>query len=109
MSIKSKYDVELDNKNYKEALKIINELLGKYLHIVGNGQSYKNESDETVIERSNAHTIDWEGNAWFAGDIKIGGTGQDDTETKTLATTTYTDNAVAQKSQVIIITWEADD
>jgi len=34
MSIKSKYDVELDNKNYKEALKIINELLGKYLHIV---------------------------------------------------------------------------
>lgn len=72
-----------------------------YAHIVGNGS---NESS-----RSNAHTVDWDGNAWFAGDIKIGGTGQYDEEAKTLATTTYTDNAVAQKSQVQIITWEADD
>jgi hypothetical protein len=28
--------------------------------------------------RSNAHTLDWNGNAWFAGDIKVGGTSQDD-------------------------------
>lgn len=41
-----------------------------YAHIVGNGNSYE--------ERSNAHTLDWDGNAWFAGDIKLGGTGQDD-------------------------------
>lgn len=33
----------------------------KYIHIVGNG-----ESDS---ERSNAHTLDWEGNAWFAGNV----------------------------------------
>lgn len=36
-----------------------------YLHIVGNGLS-----DD---ERSNAHTIDAVGNAWFSGTIKIGG------------------------------------
>lgn len=42
----------------------------KYAHIVGNG-----ESDE---KRSNAHTLDWEGNAWFAGDVYVGNTSQDD-------------------------------
>lgn len=37
-----------------------------YAHIVGNG-----ESDS---ERSNAHTLDWSGNAWFAGDVYVGST-----------------------------------
>lgn len=41
----------------------------KYAHIVGNG-------DDSIC--SNAHTLDWEGNAWFAGGLKVGGTGQDD-------------------------------
>lgn len=41
---------------------------GTYAHIVGNG-----ESDSS---RSNAHTIDWDGNAWFAGDVYVGGTSQ---------------------------------
>lgn len=40
--------------------------LGKYCHIVGNGTS------DTA--RSNAHTLDWNGNAWFAGDVYTGGT-----------------------------------
>ncbi len=51
----------------------------KYAHIVGNGTA-----DDA---RSNAHTVDWDGNAWFAGDVKIGGAGQDDENAKTLATT----------------------
>lgn len=42
---------------------------GKYCHIVGNGTS------DTA--RSNAHTLDWNGNAWFAGDVYIGGTAMD--------------------------------
>lgn len=50
---------------------------GKYAHIVGNGTSSK---------RSNAHTLDWNGNAWFAGNVYVGGTGQDDTNTQLLAT-----------------------
>lgn len=35
----------------------------KYVKIVGNGT-------ETV--KSNAHTLDWDGNAWFAGKVSIG-------------------------------------
>lgn len=37
-----------------------------YAHIVGNGTSDS--------KRSNAHTLDWDGNAWFAGDIYVGST-----------------------------------
>ena len=48
--------------------------------IVGNGYDGKWPTD------SNAHTIDWDGNAWFSGDIKIGGTGQDDEKAQTVAT-----------------------
>lgn len=40
----------------------------KYAHIVGNGSS------DTV--RSNAHTLDWDGNAWFAGEVYVGGSDQ---------------------------------
>ena len=36
---------------------------GKYAHIVGNG---------TKDERKNIHTLDWNGNAWFAGDVTVG-------------------------------------
>lgn len=39
-------------------------------HIVGNGSNDSN--------RSNAHTLDWLGNAWYQGNIKTGGTSYDD-------------------------------
>ena len=45
---------------------------GTYAHIVGNG---------TSSELSNAYTLDWEGNAWFAGDVYVhstSGTNKDD-------------------------------
>ena len=41
-----------------------------YLHVVGNGKS--NE------QRSNAYTLDYDGNAWYAGDVYVGGTSQND-------------------------------
>ena len=44
----------------------------KYAHIVGNGAS--------DYERSNAHTLDWNGNAWFAGEIILGGTYNSETK-----------------------------
>ncbi len=44
-------------------------LQGKYVHVVGNG----NQS-----ARSNAYTLDWDGNGWFAGNVFVGGTGQDE-------------------------------
>lgn len=56
----------------------IEDTANKYAHIVGNGTS------ETT--RSNAHTLDWNGNAWYKGDVKIGGNSYDDSAAKTLAT-----------------------
>lgn len=65
----------------------IEDTENKYAHIVGNGDS---------TTRSNAHTLDWDGNAWFAGDVYVGstsGTNKDD-GSKKLATEEYADNKV---------------
>lgn len=59
---------------------------GTYAHIIGNG------AHEEI--RSNAHTLDWNGNAWFAGNVYVGsdsGTNKDD-GSKKLATEEYVDN-----------------
>ena len=56
----------------------IKDTSNKYAHIVGNGADDNN--------RANAHTLDWDGNAWFAGNIKIGGTGYDDSNAKVINT-----------------------
>ena len=49
----------------------------RYAHIVGNGSGNLPDPD---LNRSNAHTLDWNGNAWFAGDVFIKGTNQDDAQ-----------------------------
>ena len=66
----------------------IEDTNNKYAHIVGNGTSED--------ERSNAHTIGWNGLGWFAGGLKVGGTGQDDTIAKEVATKDYVDNSIAE-------------
>lgn len=48
----------------------------KYLHIVGNGND--------VYSRSNAHTLDRDGNAWFRGKVFVGGESMDDPNAKEL-------------------------
>jgi hypothetical protein len=55
----------------------------KYAHIVGNGVS--------DVQRSNAHTLDWEGNAWYAGDVYVKSTSgtHEDEGSKKLATEDY--------------------
>lgn len=45
----------------------VQDIDDKYAHIVGNGTS------AAIKDRSNAHTLDWTGNAWFAGTVE--GTG----------------------------------
>ena len=65
-----------------------------YVHIVGNG---------TETARSNAHTIDWSGNGWFSGNVKIGGTGQDDAAAKLLATQEYVDNKVSSTGSGVYV------
>ena len=59
----------------------IEDTANKYAHIVGNGVS----SNMT----SNAHTLDWNGNAWFAGKVTQEGTPTDD---KDLVNKKYVDD-----------------
>lgn len=56
---------------------------GDYVELVGNGNS---------SSRSNARTLDWSGNEWVAGTIKVGGTNYDDANAKELATKDYVDS-----------------
>lgn len=62
----------------------IKDTESKYIMIAGNGSSTGSES--------NAATIAWDGTAWFKGDIKVGGTGQDDENATTLVTQAYVDS-----------------
>ena len=61
----------------------IEDKANKYAHIVGNG-----EDDST---RANAHTLDWQGNGWYAGKLTQEGTPTDD---KDLATKKYVDDNI---------------
>lgn len=47
----------------------------EYAHIVGNGQpDYSDNFPELNPIRSNIHTLTWEGEGWFAGDVYVGST-----------------------------------
>ena len=58
----------------------IKDTEGKYAHIVGNGTA-----DDA---RSNAHTLDWSGNAWYAGKVTVGAAPTEDLD---VATKKYVD------------------
>ena len=62
----------------------IKDVENEYAHIVGNGTTYS--------DRKNAHTLDWNGNAWFAGNVYVGGTSQDDENAVEVATKTDLDS-----------------
>lgn len=57
---------------------------GSYIHIVGNG---------TNALRSNAYTLDWQGNGWFSGNVYVGSTSgtNKDAGSKPLSTLSYYD------------------
>lgn len=59
---------------------------GVYAEIVGNG---------TESARSNARTLDWEGNEWLAGKLTVGAAPADDMD---VTTKKYVDGLVAEKS-----------
>lgn len=61
---------------------------GKYADIIGNGISYE--------DRSNAYALDWDGNAYHAGDVYVNGDGKNDfTGMKKLATEEYVAEEIA--------------
>lgn len=65
----------------------------KYAHIVGNGTA--------LNFRSNAHTLDWDGNAWYSGDVYVGstsGTNKDEGSRKLIPSP-----ATAQVGQTIVV------
>ncbi len=62
----------------------IEDTENKYAHIVGNGSS---------SNRSNAHTLDWSGNAQYAGKVTVGASPTEDMD---VATKQYVDNAIAE-------------
>ena len=59
-----------------------------YADVIGNGRS--------DTERSNAYTMDWNGNAWYAGDVYVGSTSgkNKDEGSKKLATEEYIDKKI---------------
>ena len=61
---------------------------GSYAHIVGNGTAATN--------RSNAHTLDWSGNAWYSGDVYVGSTSgiKKDSGSKKLATEEFVESKI---------------
>ena len=77
--------------------------IGRYNHIGSDtddfvffalGSGYKHPITEEIVRR-NAITVDDNGDAWFAGDIKVGGTSYSDPNSKKLATEDYVDSALA--------------
>ena len=67
----------------------IEDTANKYAHIVGNGSSY--------YDKSNAHTLDWNGNAWYAGKLSQEGV---PTEDKDLITKKYFDDGISSLPQI---------
>lgn len=69
----------------------------KYAHIVGNGAEYGS--------RSNAHALDWNGNAYYAGDVYVTGDGKNDfAGSKKLATEKAVDEAINAPRDYILLT-----
>ena len=73
----------------------IKDTKNRYSHIVGNG---------TESLRSNIHTLDWNGNAWFQGNVYVGGNNQDDG--KILITKEYVDSP---KDSIVLKDQSSDD
>lgn len=60
-----------------------------YAHIVGNGEQF---------QRANIHTVDWDGNAWYQGDIYVGSTSgkNKDEGSKKIATEEFVNTAISE-------------
>ena len=84
--VQGKYNIEDSNNIYTD--------------IIGNGKS--------DTERSNAATVDWNGNGWYAGDVYVGSTSgtNKDEGSKKLATEEYVNSAI---SSSIVVDSELSD
>ena len=78
------YTIAAGDAQHVEGIANIEDTESKYIHITGNG---------AWDARSNAYHLDWDGNAWFAGDVYVGSTSgtNKDEGSKKLATQEYVD------------------
>jgi hypothetical protein len=74
--VQGKYNIEDEN--------------GTYAHIVGNGYN-----DNGNVLRRNIHTLDWNGNGWYSGNVFVG------ENKKELATKSYADEKQAETLTLI--------
>lgn len=81
------YTIAVDDGSHVQGKYNIAE--SNYAHIIGNGTN--------INSKSNAHTLDWEGNAWYSGDVYVGSTSgtNKDEGSKKLATEEFVSNTVA--------------
>ena len=82
------HTIAASNYQHVQGRNNIEDSENKYVHIIGNGA--------LNLNRSNAHTVDWEGNAWYAGDVYVGSTSgtNKDEGSKKLATEDQVNNKV---------------
>ncbi len=59
--VEGRYTIAAGGAQHVEGIANIEDTEGKYLHIAGNG---------TYDSRSNAYTLDWDGNGWYAGTVE---------------------------------------
>lgn len=57
-----RYTIAAGGAQHVEGIANLEDAEGKYIHIAGNG---------TFENRSNAYTLDWDGNGWYAGDMEV--------------------------------------
>lgn len=75
------YTKAFSNYQHVQGKHNIPDTVNKYAHIIGNGTS--------DTKRSNAHTLDWNGNGWYAGKLSQDGAPTND---KDLITKKYLDD-----------------
>ena len=80
--------------------------INKYADIIGNGTS--------ISERSNAYTLDWNGNGWFSGEVYVGSTSgtNKDEGSKKLATEEYINSIISSNEETWInvqADWQQND
>ena len=90
--VEGQYTIASSGNQHVQGIYNIEDANNTYAHIVGNGNQFR---------RSNAHTLDWDGNAWYAGSLFVGGTSQDDAEE--VATKSDLANNNAPKDNIALI------
>lgn len=106
-TVSSGYAQMVSGKNNLE------DLNDDYAVIIGNGESGWDENDDYYVNHANAYTLDWEGNARYAGDVYIQGTDVDNLQdAKKVATEEYVNSLVQNKADsadVVQANWEENN